>query len=90
MDDEWVYPLAKTLPSLVNNLWWNIVMDDWNLDENHLVSDNNWNIVNLWSPNIYKEWEIMLGLHLVLVTLYHGLQLVLSKTIQNGDIKNHI
>jgi hypothetical protein len=39
--------LAKTLPSLLNNLWWNIVMDDWNLDENHLVSDNNGNIVNL-------------------------------------------
>ena len=33
MEDEWVHPLAKTLPSLVNNLWWNIVMDDWILDE---------------------------------------------------------
>ena len=21
---------------LVNNLWWNIVMDDWNVDENPL------------------------------------------------------
>ena len=25
--------LAKTLPSLVGNLWLNIVMNDWNLDE---------------------------------------------------------
>ena len=32
-DDGWVHPLAKTLPSLVNNLWWNIIMDDWDLDE---------------------------------------------------------
>ena len=44
-DDERVHPLAKTLPPLVNNLWWNIVMDAWNLDENHLASDNNYNIV---------------------------------------------
>ena len=36
MDDGWVYPLAKNLPSFVNNLWWNIVMDDWNLDEKSL------------------------------------------------------
>jgi hypothetical protein len=30
----------------------------------------------------------MLSYHLVLVTLYHGLQIVLSKTI--GDIEYHI
>ena len=23
------HPLAEILPSLVSNLWWNIVMDDW-------------------------------------------------------------
>ena len=28
MGDGWVHPLAKTLPSLVNNFWWNIVMDE--------------------------------------------------------------
>ena len=28
-----VHPLAKILPSLVSNLWWNTVMGDWNLDE---------------------------------------------------------
>ena len=33
MDDGWVHALAKTLPSLVGKLWWNIVMHDWNLDE---------------------------------------------------------
>ena len=36
MDDGWVHSLAKPLPSLVNNLWWNIVMDDWNFDEKSL------------------------------------------------------
>ena len=32
----------------------------------------------------------MLGLHLVLMTLHHNLQLVLTKTIRNGDTKYHI
>ena len=36
MDDGWVHSLAKTLPSLVNNLWWNIITNDWNLDEKPL------------------------------------------------------
>ena len=36
MDYGEVYMLAKTLPSLVNNLCWNIIMDDWNLDEKPL------------------------------------------------------
>ena len=35
MDDKWVQMLAKTLRSLVINLWWNIVLDFWNLDKNH-------------------------------------------------------
>lgn len=25
-------------------------MDNWDLDENHLISDNNYNIVDLYSP----------------------------------------
>ena len=33
MVDGWVHPLAKTKPSLVNNSWWNIVMDSRNSDE---------------------------------------------------------
>ena len=47
--------------------------------KNHLVSDNNWNIVNLLSPpkKIYKD--------LALVTLHRGLQLLLSKTIRIDD-----
>ena len=44
MDDGWVPPLAETLPSLVSIVWWNIiVMGDYNLDENQLVSDGNCN-----------------------------------------------
>ena len=44
-----IHPLAKTLPSFVNNLV-----------ENHLVRDNICNLVNLQSPKAYKEWQIML------------------------------
>ena len=36
MDDGGVYPWAKTLPSIVSNLWQIIIMDDWNLDEKSL------------------------------------------------------
>ena len=32
----------------------------------------------------------MLGLHLVLVTIYRGSQLVWSKTIRIGDTKYHV
>jgi hypothetical protein len=35
--------------------------------KDHLVSDCNFNIISIF---IYKEWQIMLGLHLVLVTLH--------------------
>ena len=47
MDDGWFHPLAKTLPSLVNNLWWNIGIGDWNLDDNTLSCDNNRNIESI-------------------------------------------
>ena len=33
MDDGWVHPLAKPLLPFVSNLWWNIIMDNWHLDE---------------------------------------------------------
>ena len=63
MDEGWVYPLAKTLPSLVNNLWWNIVMDDWNLDEKTL---GKWQFLqhckSIIPKKTYKEWQIILGL----------------------------
>ena len=43
-------------------LYWNIVMDDLNLDKIHLVSDNNYNFINLQSlVGFTKEWQIMLG-----------------------------
>ena len=46
IDDGWVRALAKTLPSLVRNLWWILswVVEIWM--KNHLVSDKNCNIVN--------------------------------------------
>ena len=62
VDDRWVHPLAKTLPSLVNNLWWNSVMGDWNLDEKSL---GKWQYLqhckSLIPPKIYKEQQTMLG-----------------------------
>ena len=75
MDDGWVHPLAKTPPSHVSHLWWHMswMVEFWM--KNHLVSNSNCNTVNLRSPKkFYKEWQIMLGWHLVLVTLYRGLQ----------------
>jgi hypothetical protein len=32
MKDGWDHSLPKTLPSFVINLWWNVVMGNWNLD----------------------------------------------------------
>ena len=34
---------------------WTIVMDDWNMGENHLVIDNNHNTVNLESPKKFTR-----------------------------------
>ena len=63
MMDEFIRrPLPR--PSLVHNLWWTIVMDDWNLDEKtHLVSDKVIATLQIYDipQNIYKEWQIMLG-----------------------------
>ena len=62
MDDGWVHPLAQSLPSLINNMGWNIVMDDSNLDENHLVSDSKLqHCKSIIFPRNYKEWQMMLG-----------------------------
>ena len=69
-DDGWVHPLAKTLPSLVTNFRWSIVMDDWNLDEKSLGTRQYLQHCKSIIPqNIYEEWQIMLGKNLVLVTL---------------------
>ena len=91
MDDGWVHPLAKTLSSLVNNLWWNIVMVACNMDEKTL---SKWQYLqhnkSAIPQMIYMEWQIMLDYHLVLVTLYRGIPLVLSKTIRIDDTIFHI
>ena len=60
-----------------------------------LKFDWNSNTVNLQSPQIKNKQmirndNIILGYHLVLVTLYQCLQLLLSKTIRIGDTKYHI
>ena len=55
MGDGRIRSLAKTYFSLVNNLWWNIVMDDWNLDEIPHVSNNNCNTANLQSPGKFTR-----------------------------------
>ena len=49
---------------------WNIVMDDWNLDEK---SNKVKIIATLWiycAQRFYKEWQIILGLHWMLVPLH--------------------
>ena len=59
--------------------------------KNQLVSDSNCNIVDLYNAlNFLQGMTNSVGLTLVLVTLYRGLQLVLSKTIRFGDTKYHI
>lgn len=49
-------------------------MDDFILNKyDHLVGDSNYNIVyGICNARFFfnKEWQIMLGLHLILVTLY--------------------
>ena len=62
INDAWVHPLAKTLLSLVNNLWLTIVTDDWILIEKSL---GKWQFLqhckSLIPQKAYKEWQIMLG-----------------------------
>ena len=38
MDDGWVHPLVQNhmFSSLVSNLWGNVAINDWNLDEKTL------------------------------------------------------
>ena len=60
MMDEFI-PLAKT--SHVNNLWWNIVMDDWDPDEKSL---GKWQRLqhckSIIPQKINKEWQNNVGL----------------------------
>ena len=58
--------------------------------KNNLVSDNNYNIVNLLSPPPTKSQGMTNNVGLTyMVTLYCGLQFVLSKKIIVGDTKYH-
>jgi hypothetical protein len=61
----------------------------WNLDENLLGGGSNCNIVNHNPQKNHKEWQLMLGWHLVSVTVHHNLQLVLSETLRIGDTTYH-
>ena len=56
MDDGCVHALAKTLLSLVNNLWWTIVMDDWNLDEKRLGKWQQLQHCKLITPQKIWQW----------------------------------
>ena len=73
--------------TLLMNKWTNVVMDNWNLDGKSL---GKWQYLQHYksiTPPQIKECQIMWGQHLVLITLYHGLQLVMSKIIRIGDTK---
>ena len=90
MYDGWFHPLARTLPSLVSNLWWSIVMD-WNLENNHLVSGNCGNIVILYSPKFIRTNNVGLTFSGgdTMATFIIS-KLVVSKTISIGDTEYHI
>ena len=84
---RWPKPYLFLLATCDWKLSW--VIEIWM--KNHLESESNYNSVKELFPQlIYKEWKIMLGWHLVLVTLSCGLQLVLSKTIKIGDTEYHV
>ena len=73
------------------NLWWNIVTDDWNLDQSSL---SKWQVIaTLEICNLRKHLQGMtdyVRLTLVLMTLHQGLQLVSSKKIKIGHSKCNI
>ena len=58
--DEFIHWPKPYLSTLVNNLWWHIVMDEWNLDEN---SHGNWRWMQHYESmiisEIYNEWQIV-------------------------------
>ena len=58
--------------------------------KNHLVSDNNCKIVDLYYPNkLYKEGQRMITLHLVFIG-DTAQEIVLSKTDWVGDTNYNI
>ena len=85
---HWPKPYLLLSPTCDEILSW--MIEIWM--KSNLVSDNDCNTVNLYNPpkNVYKEWQLLLGLYLVLVTLYRGVQLVVSMTIRIGVTKYHV
>ena len=67
--------------SILTFMWWNITMDD--------CYDSNCNNVNLTLQFFYyKEWQIMVGLLLVLVTLHGQFTISIENKIYRiGDTK---
>ena len=55
--------------------------------KNQLVSDINCNLKNYDARFLYKAWQIMLGLHLVLATLHVQFTISLSNINRINDTK---
>jgi hypothetical protein len=93
MDDGWAHHWPKTVPSLVNNLWWNITMNDWNLDEEAFdeeASDNDCNTINLKFPKISQGIATNVGLTFSVGDTISWFTISIEKTIRTGDTKYHI
>jgi len=54
--------VALWMTSPITIWWWDIITDDWELDEICLVSDGNCNYVNLQSPKKLQGMTINVGL----------------------------
>ena len=84
-------PITETkfdIICILIDLWWNIVMDDWDLDERSLRKRQSLQHYDTTTPSSFnKEWQILLGWHLEWVTLPRSSQRVSSKTNRIGDTK---
>ena len=58
-------------------------MDDWNMDEIYLVSDQFCNIENLQCPNVLQGMTYNVGLYWVLVTLHMWFTTSIEQDEQN-------
>ena len=92
MTDEFIH---WPKPYLLLLATWDEIIS-WMIDilmKNHLISGSfKCNIVNLHSPNFLQEMTNYVELTFSVGTTiqYHGLQLVLSKTIRIGNTKYHM
>jgi hypothetical protein len=91
MDVGWVHPPANSLPSLVRNLWWTIVMNDWNLEEKPL---DKWQCLQHYKsiiPQIVLQGMTNnVGKRSMLATVYCRLQLVLRNKLRIDGTNYHI